>query len=105
MRNTRMSFAAVAALFLGAVLWPGSPSNGPVAESLPLAASPTGSGSAEFAVEKRDHLPAERRGRPGRLHVSPPDIMLGDLGEDLSPSALPHPPELPVPPILPARRN
>ncbi len=105
MRNTRMSFAAVAALFLGAVLWPGSPSNGPVAESLPLAASPSGSGSAELVVDKGDHLPAGWRGRPGRLHLSPPDIMLADLGEDLSPSELRHPPALPVPPILSARRN
>ena len=105
MRTTRMSFVAVAALFLGAVLWPGSLFNGPAAESLPLAASPTESGSAELAVDKRDHLAAEWRGRPGRLHVSPPDIMLADLDVDLSPSELRHPPELPVPPILSARRN
>lgn len=105
MRNTRRSFVAVAALFVGAVLWPGSLFNGPAAESVPLAASTTASGSVEFTVDKRDHLPAESRGRPSRLFVSPPDIMLADLDDDLSPSELRHPPELPVPPILSARRN
>jgi hypothetical protein len=104
MRSTRMSFVAIAALFLGAGLWPGSPSDGPVAESLPLAASIAGSGSAERAVENREP-PAGWAGRPGQLQVIAPQVELADLGEDLSPSEVPRPPELAIPPILPALRN
>jgi hypothetical protein len=104
MRSTWMSFVAVAALFLGAVLWPGSPSNGPVAESLPLAASTVGSHSAERAVENGDP-PAGWAGRPGRIRVLAPQVELADPGEDPSPSELPRPPELAIPPIVPALRN
>jgi hypothetical protein len=79
MRASRMRVVAVAALSLSAVLWSGSLFKGPVAEPVPPAASTT------------------------RLQISPPDVALAHLGEDLSPSELPHPPELPIPPIQTAR--
>lgn len=79
MRTSWMRLGAVAALSLSAVLWSGSLFNGPVAEPVPPAASST------------------------RPMVSPPDVTLPGLGEDLSPSELPHPPELPMPPIQAAR--
>lgn len=81
MKSPQIRVVAIAALSMGALFWSGLFLNGPVAEPAPPAAPTV------------------------QLQVASPDVMQFHVAESLTPSELPDPPELPMPPIQEAGRN